>query len=120
MKIRAIRGASQLEQDNASEMTEAVTELLTAVFKENGVIKDDLVSILFTATPDLKSEFPAAAARNLDLSDVPLICAAELDVSGALPRTVRVMIHAYSERSRSEIKHIYLRGASVLRPDLAN
>ena len=119
MKIRAIRGATQLSVDSASEMTEAVTELLTQLFTKNNIGNQDLVSILFTATPDLKSEFPAAAARNLDLGGVPLICASELDVSGALARVVRVMVHAYSESERAEIKHIYLRGAVVLRPDLA-
>ena len=119
MKIRAIRGATQLSVDSASEMTEAVTELLTQLFTKNNIGNQDLVSILFTATPDLKSEFPAAAARNLDLGGVPLICASELDVSGALERVVRVMVHAYSESERAEINHIYLRGAVVLRPDLA-
>lgn len=119
MKIRAIRGATQLAADSATEMTNAVTELLTEIFSKNGIQNQDLISILFTATPDLRSEFPAAAARQLDLAGVPLICASELNVSGALERVVRVMIHAYSPLERTDIKHVYLRGAIALRPDLA-
>ena len=119
MPVRAIRGATQLVADDRAEMAEAVVELLTEMFGRNDLSTDDLISIVFTSTSDLHAEFPAAAARELDLGDVPLICAQELDVDGALPRVVRVMAHVETPRARSEVVHVYLRGAEVLRRDLA-
>jgi len=119
MRVRAIRGATQLQNDDMSEMSEAVTSLLSEIFEKNQIVKEDLVSILFTATTDLRSDFPAAAARKLDLGDIPLICAQEIPVIGSLPRVVRVMVHAYSELSHAQIKHVYTRGAEVLRRDIA-
>lgn len=119
MRVRAVRGATQLSADDPTEMAEAVVELLEQILERNQLTIDDLISVLFTATPDLSSEFPAAAARTVGLGDVPLLCAQEIDVTGALPRVVRVMLHAESARPRSEIVHIYLRGAEVLRKDLA-
>lgn len=117
--MRAIRGATCLTQDSAEEMRVAVVELLTEIFERNHVSNDQLVSVLFTSTPDLHSAFPAAAARELALSDVPLICAQEIDVTGAMPKTVRVMVHVNSDVPRADIKHIYLRGAEALRQDIA-
>lgn len=119
MTIRAIRGAVQLRRDDLDEMREAVVELLTEIFTRNQASTDDLVSILFTATPDLTCGFPAAAARELPLGDVPLMCAAELAVPGALPRVVRVMVHLETPRARRELQHVYIRGAEALRLDLA-
>ena len=119
MPVRAVRGATQLSADDPTEMAEAVVELLEQILERNQLTIDDLISVLFTATPDLSSEFPAAAARTVGLGDVPLLCAQEIDVTGALPRVVRVMLHAESARPRSKIVHIYLRGAEVLRKDLA-
>jgi chorismate mutase len=117
--MRAIRGAACLEADDATEMREAMVELLAAMMDKNGLTKNDLVSILFTGTPDLHSTFPATAARSLDLADVPLICAQEMDVTGAMPRVVRVMMHANVDTPLSDIKHIYIRGAETLRQDIA-
>jgi len=117
--VRAIRGATRLQADDASEMHEAVVELVTAMLERNDLETDDLISALFTATPDIHSAFPAAAARGIGLGAVPLLCAQELDVEGALTRVVRVMIHAESERKPVDIVHVYLRGAEVLRQDLA-
>jgi chorismate mutase len=117
--IRALRGATQLSVDSADEMTEAVVELLTELLDRNGLGTDDLVSIIFTSTPDLRSAFPAACARTLGIGDVPLLCAQELDVENALPRVVRVMVHAELDRPRAEVVHVYLRGAEALRQDLA-
>ena len=117
--VRAFRGATQLSADTKEEMKSAVVELLKEILSSNSLTPDDLISILFTATPDLQSDFPAAGIREFDLLDLPLICAQELDIKGALPRTIRLMIHANSPLSRKEISHIYLRGAAVLRPDLA-
>ncbi len=119
MPIRAIRGATQLRQDDFAEMTDAVVELLGDLFARNGIGHDDLVSIFFTSTPDLHCGFPATAARSLGLGDVPLMCAQELDIAGAMPRVVRVMVHAESDRPRSELVHVYRRGAEALRQDLA-
>jgi len=117
--VRAIRGATRLSADDPVEMSEAVVELVTAMLERNDVDRADLISALFTATPDLVSMFPAAAARGLGLGDVPLICAQEIDVAGALTRVVRVMAHVETDRPRAEIAHVYLRGAEVLRQDLA-
>jgi chorismate mutase len=117
--VRAIRGATQLTADDPAEMAEAVQELLSAMLGRNGIDSDALVSIILTATPDLHSTFPATAARGLGLGDVPLLSAQELDVPGALPRVVRAMAHAEMEQARREVKHVYLRGAEVLRQDLA-
>ena len=117
--VRAFRGATQLSADTKAEMREAVVELLQEILKANSISNDDLISILFTATPDLQSDFPAAGVRELGLVDLPRICAQELDVKGSLPRTIRLLIHANSSLTRSEVTHKYLRGAVVLRPDLA-
>ena len=117
--VRAFRGATQLAVDTKAEMKMAVVELLAEILEANSISNDDLISILFTATPDLKSDFPAAGVRELGLVDLPLICAQELDVEGSLPRTIRLLVHANSELLRSEVTHKYLRGAQVLRPDLS-
>ena len=119
MATRAIRGATRLSADDPVEMTEAVEELVSAMLERNGLDRGELISAIFTATPDLVCMFPAAAARGLGLGDVPLICAAEINVAGALTRVVRVLVHAELDRPRSEIVHVYLRGAEVLRQDLA-
>jgi chorismate mutase len=117
--IRALRGATQLQADDAAEMADAVVELMGELMARNGLSTDDLISVIFTSTPDLRSAFPAAAARTLGIGDVPLLCAQELDVADALPRVVRVMAHVELDRPRVEIVHVYLRGAEVLRQDLA-
>lgn len=119
MPVRGIRGAIQVSEDSVPALSEAVPRLLAEMLKANQIEDSDLISILFTATPDLKSDFPAAAARSLPLGDVPLICASEIDVPGALPRVIRILIHAESDLTRSKVKHIYLDGAEALRRDLA-
>ena len=119
MAVRAIRGATQLDVDEREHLLERSAELVTAVLEANELSSDDLISILFTVTPDLRSEFPAVAGRQIGLVDVPLICAREIDVPHALPRVVRLMVHTESPRSRDKIQHVYLHGAASLRPDLA-
>lgn len=99
-------------------MVERVGTLLTEMLERNRVVHDELVSILFTATPDLHAAFPALAARRIGLGDVPLMCAQELDIDGATPRCVRVMIHMFSTSAREELRHVYLQGARGLRDDL--
>ena len=100
-------------------MLASVAELVGEILQRNGLTIDDLVSILFTATPDLRSEFPALAAREIGITDVPLLCAQEIDVAGAMPRIVRVLVHTETPRLKSEVQHVYLRGAVALRKDIA-
>ncbi|GAA3981561.1 chorismate mutase [Streptomyces marokkonensis] len=119
MAVRAVRGAVQLERDEAGHMDERVAALPTAVLERNDLTGDDLISIWFTATPDLHSDFPAAAARGLGITDIPLICAQELDIAGAMPRVVRILAHIESDRPRAEIAHVYLGAAAALRKDIA-
>ncbi|MGQ0467011.1 MAG: chorismate mutase [Sporichthyaceae bacterium] len=119
MAVRAIRGAVQLDADEREHMLTSVAELVSAILERNALAVDDLISIVFTATPDLHSEFPAVGARDLGITDVPLLCALELDIAGAMPRVIRVLAHAESERSKAEIQHVYLRGATALRKDIA-
>ncbi len=118
MLVRGLRGATTVEEDSKQEITSATAELLTEMMERNGLAKADLISIIFTATSDLRSEFPAAAARAIGISDIPLLCAAELDVTGALPRVIRVLIHFSTDRDYSSIRHVYLRDAKPLRTDL--
>ena len=119
MAIRAIRGAIQLDVDEREHLLKSTAELLTKTLHANYLDAGQLISIFFTATPDVTSEFPAVAARELSLGDVPLMCFVEMDVVGALPRTVRIMIMAETDKSRAEIQHVYLRGATALRQDIA-
>lgn len=119
MTLRAIRGAIQLDVDEREHLLKSTAELLTKILHANEVENGQLVSILFTATPDITSEFPAVAARELSLGDVPLMCFVEMNVAGALPRVIRIMVMVDTEKSRAEIQHVYLRGAAALRLDIA-
>jgi chorismate mutase len=119
MAVRAIRGAIQLERDERNHLLQSTAELVTKVLHANELSTADLISIWFTATTDITSEFPALAARELGLGDVPLMCSVEMNVDRAMPRVIRLMMHVETTRPRSEIQHIYLRGATALRSDLA-
>jgi chorismate mutase len=118
MSIRAVRGAIQVDEDERSQVLDATTELIRAVLERNALTQEDLVSIVFTATPDLVSEFPAYAARQLGFVDVPLMCATEISVAGAMPRVIRMLAHVETDLPRADVKHVYLRGAAALRRDL--
>ena len=118
MAVRAVRGATQLEEDMREHMLERVAEMVTDVMAVNGLSVDDFISVIFTATSDLVSEFPAYAARRLGFGDVPLICARELEIEGSMPRVVRMMAHVETDLARADITHVYLHGASGLRRDL--
>ncbi len=118
MAIRAIRGATCLSQDDSAEMAEAVGELLSIMLSRNDIGREDVISLFLTGTPDLRSAFPAAGARLHGMTDVPLMCAQEMDVQGALQKVVRIMAHVETDHSRADIHHVYLRGAEVLRADL--
>jgi chorismate mutase len=100
-------------------MREQVSALITAILERNAFTAQDLISVWFTATPDLHSDFPAAAARLLGITDVPLICAQELDVAGAMPRVVRILAHVETDKPRDQIAHVYLGAAAALRKDIA-
>lgn len=107
-----------MEQDEKDEIISETAALIVEMMDRNGLVKDDLVSIFFTATPDLVSEFPAAAARHIGISDIPLICATEIGVIGAIRRCIRVMMHVYTDKNYGELRHVYLHGAQQLRTDL--
>jgi chorismate mutase len=113
-----VRGATTVAGDEPTLIREAVTELLEAILNDNDIVPADVISAVFTATNDLVSEFPAHAARLYGWTDIPLLCAQELPVSGALPRCIRILLHAETRRARSEIRHVYLREAVLLRADL--
>jgi chorismate mutase len=119
MRVRGIRGATQIDTDNPERIVDSVSELLTQMLAVNQIEVEDLISIIFTSTPDLTSEFPAVAARKIGLGNVPLLCSVEINVPNSLPRVVRVLIHAHLDRQLTEVKHVYLKGATVLRKDLA-
>ena len=119
MVIRAIRGAIQLDSDEREHLLKLTAELLAKMMHANNLHTDQLISILFTATPDITSEFPALAARELGLGDVPLMCFVEMNVTGAMPRVIRAMINAELDIPRAEVQHVYLRGATALRLDIA-
>jgi chorismate mutase len=116
--VRAVRGATTVSDDTPEAVTDAVVTLLSDILERNGVVEDDIISILFTATEDIVSIFPATAARSMGLGAVPLICARELSVEGSTPRCIRVMLHVTTDRPKDEIHHVYLEGAQGLRDDL--
>lgn len=119
MSVRAIRGAIQVEANSADAIAAGTKELLEEILRANELPVADVISVLLTATPDLTAAFPAAAAREVGFESTPLLCAVEIDVVGALPRVIRAMATVETRRSASEISHIYLGGAKVLRRDIA-
>ncbi len=118
MAVRAVRGAVQVDGNERELILDGVRELVSEVLERNRVERDQLISIVFTATPDLTAEFPAYAARQLGITDVPLLCATEIAVPGAMPRVLRLLAHIETDLSRADIRHVYLRGAAALRTDL--
>ncbi len=118
MRLLALRGAITCEVDTAAEIEARTQQLVRAMLEHNAIDHDDLVSIIFTATDDLHSQFPATGARALGLGDVPLICARELDIGHGMARCIRVLMHFYGPQARNELHHVYLEGARTLRDDL--
>ena len=118
MAVRGVRGATQCERDDRDELLEVTTELVEAVLSTNALSHDDLISIVFTTTPDLTAEFPAYAARQMGIIDVPLLCASEIAVPGSMPRVLRLLAHVDTDLARKDVRHVYLRGAAALRSDL--
>ena len=117
MKLRALRGATTVERNDADAILDATEELLRELIERNELVQEDMVSCLFTCTDDVNAEFPAVAARRLGLGAVPLLCSREIDVPGSLPRVIRVMLHCYADPS-VPARHVYLREAVALRRDL--
>jgi chorismate mutase len=119
MMVRGIRGATTVTENTREAILEATSELLDAMVRANDVQRDDVASAFFTTTPDLNAEFPAVAARDAGWTDVPLLCGHEMSVPGGLPRCLRLLMHVNTDRRIEEIRHIYLRDAVALRPDIA-
>lgn len=117
-RVRAIRGATTLERDDRDHLIGRTQELIARVFERNGLAEDDLVSIVFTATDDIASAFPAEAAREAGITHTPLLCARELGIDGGIGRCIRVLVHAYTARSKADLRHVYLHRARQLRTDL--
>jgi chorismate mutase len=120
LRLAALRGATTLEQDSREQVLERTAELLDTLLERNGLTSDDVVSLLFTATEDIRSEFPAAAVRSAGIADVPMLCAAELAITGGsgIPLCIRVLAHVQTDRPRAALRHAYLHGARQLRSDL--
>jgi chorismate mutase len=119
VRLHGIRGATTVDRNDSDEILAATDELLRAVIDANGLQPDDIVSALFTVTRDLDAAFPARAAEEFGWNIVALLHATEIPVPGSLPKCIRLLVHAYTSRSRAEIRHCYLRGATALRPDRA-
>lgn len=117
-RVRAIRGAITLDEDSRAEILSRTKQLLGVLFERNRLAQDDVISMIFTATSDLSGAFPAEAAREAGFERVPLLCARELEIEGGIPRCIRVLVHAYTDRSPTELRHTYLREARQLRTDL--
>ena len=116
--VRALRGATTIDADTVEQVTERTKTLVQAMLDRNQVAKDALISIVFTATDDIHCMFPAAAAREIGLGDVPLLCARELDVTGGTERCIRVLMHVETDKARGDLHHVYHEGAKGLRDDL--
>jgi chorismate mutase len=116
--VRALRGATTVDADTEEQISERVQTLVASMLEANGISKDDLISIIFTATDDVTAMFPATAARAMGLGDVPLLCARELDVKGGTPLVIRVLMHMNTDKARGELHHVYQEGARALRDDL--
>lgn len=119
-RIWAVRGAITIPEDTPAEVTAATKELLNMIIKVNRIEPEKIVSIIFTVTSDISSEFPAVAARQMGLDSTPLMCALEIPKPGSLPLCIRLLMHFHTTLSKSEIRAVYLRDAVKLRPDLIN
>ncbi len=117
--VRAVRGAIQVGANDRLAILDGTSELVAEVMGRNQLTPDHVISVIFTATPDLTAEFPALAARRLGFQEVPLLCCTEIDVPTAMPRVVRLLMHVDAEVTRSAVQHVYLRGATALRVDIA-
>jgi chorismate mutase len=117
MRCRGLRGATTVPANSPDEILEATTELLSEMMQANSLDVDDVASAFFTTTRDLNAEFPAVAANKMGFGDVAILCGHEMEVPGSLAMCLRILLHINTEKAASELKHVYLRGAKVLRPD---
>jgi chorismate mutase len=120
MAVRALRGATTIDEDTPEQIRERVKALMAAIFERNGLANDDVVSVFVTTTADLHSMHPATAAREFGLDDVAFLGAQEATIEGTLPRCVRLLLLVETERDRRQLQHVFLEGARVLRPDLSS
>jgi chorismate mutase len=118
-ECRGIRGATTADRNTAEDILESTRELLAALIEANDIRVEDVVSVIFTTTPDLNATFPAVAAREYGWDSVPLLCSHEMSVPGALDNVVRLLVHVNTEKSPQDIRHVYLRRARELRPEWA-
>lgn len=120
LRLAALRGATTLDADTREQVLERTAEMLMTLMERNGLTPEDIVSLVLTATDDIRSEFPAAAVRAAGIADVPMLCARELDIAGGsgMPLCIRLMAHVYTDRPRAHLRHVYLHGARQLRSDL--
>ena len=116
--VRGLRGATTCDADTPEAIGERTRELILELMSRNEIEHDDVISVLFTTSVDLTSTFPASAAREVGFGDIPLMCASEINVPGSMSKCIRIMMHIYTTRSRSEIHHVYLHNAQSLRDDL--
>jgi len=119
LMVRAIRGATTVQFNDAEEIVSGTSELLQRIVEQNTVSIEDIISIFFTATNDLNAAFPALAARRLGWTGTALMCMNEIDVPGSLKKCIRILMHVNTEKSKDEIRCVYINGADVLRPDLS-
>ncbi len=121
MLVRGIRGAISADENSREAILQATNELLQEVLRANEIDDfEDIVSAVFTTTPDLTASFPAEAARDLGMSEVPLLCASEIAVPNSLPMCIRVLLHVNTEKKQSDITHVYMKDAMKLRPDMTS
>ncbi|MDP4093139.1 MAG: chorismate mutase [Bacillota bacterium] len=119
MKVRAIRGAVTCSANTEQDILNETRELLIGIVEKNSIRENDIISIIFTVTNDLNAAFPAVAARSMGWTDIPLMCSNEIPVPGSLEKCIRVMMHINTEKDNKDIKHVFLKGARSLRPDLS-
>lgn len=117
--VRAIRGAITVDANTADDIVDGTRELLEHIVLNNHLTTDNIISAIFTVTPDLNAQYPAAAAREMGWHDIPLLCACEINKPEGLPKCIRVLLHVHSDKPKAEIRHVYLRKAVSLRPDIA-
>jgi len=120
MKVIAIRGAITVDNNDTVEIIDNTKELLNVIIEKNVIDINEVISIVFTMTKDLNAAFPAVAARQIGWTNIPLMCMQELDIPGSLEKCIRVLLHINSEKSKLDVKHVYLKNAKVLRPDLVD
>ncbi|HEY9061782.1 MAG TPA: chorismate mutase [Pseudobacteroides sp.] len=117
--VRALRGATTVKNNDSNEILEETKILLTDIVEKNNINEDDVISIIFSVTKDLNAAFPAVAARKMGWTNVALFCTNEMDVPGSLSKCIRVLLHINTEKGNKDLIHVYLNGAKILRPDLA-